>query len=374
MRRLVTRTLAMAEKEVVHILRDRQFLVFALGMPLVLILLFGYAVSFDIQHVPLVVVDQDRTEASRKLVSSFTSSDVFREAARREDPDEVETLFRSGAAKTALVIPRGYSRHLARGEKATAQLLVDGADNTTAQVALGYGTAVSLAASRAELARAVGQVELPLEIRTRTLFNPRLLSSVFLVPGLMVVILVMIAVMLTALTIAREYERGSMEQLFATPVGRLEVILGKLTPYFVIGLVQVLLVLTLGVILFEVPVRGSLALLFAVSGVFILSMLMQGLLISVLTRNQMVASMAAMFSTFLPALLLSGFVFPVENMPAILRGLAAMLPPQYFVRALRAILLRGSGLEVIWPDLVALMGFFLVLLTVAVVRFRRTLG
>lgn len=374
MGRVTARILAMAEKEVVHILRDRQFLVFALGMPVVLILLFGYAVSFDIERVPLVVVDQDRTAASRHLVQAFTASDVFVTAAGRESPEEVETLFRSGAAKAALVIPRGFSRQLGRGDLARAQLLLDGADNTSASVALGYATAVSLSASRAELTQRMGAVELPLEIRTRTLFNPRLKSSVFLVPGLMVVILVMIAVMLTALTIAREYERGSMEQLFATPVGRLEVILGKLTPYFVIGLVQVLLVLSLGVTLFEVPVRGSLALLFGVSSVFLLAMLMQGLLISVLTRNQMVASMAAMFSTFLPALLLSGFVFPVENMPALLRYLSAVLPPQYFVRALRSILLRGNGLDVVWPDLAALSGFFLVLLAVAVARFRRTLG
>ena len=371
---LVTRSLAMAEKEVVHITRDRQFLAFALGMPFVLILLFGYAVSFDIQDVPMVVVDQDRSKASRELVNAFTASDVFRVVAHREDPHQAESLFRSGAAKTVLVIPRGYARKLARGEESKAQLLVDGADNTSAQVALGYARAVSVTASRGELARALGRVEMPLEIRTRTLFNPRLLSSVFLVPGLMVVILVMIAVMLTALTIAREYERGSMEQLFATPLGRLEVILGKLTPYFVIGLVQVLLVLTLGVILFDVPLRGSLVLLFVVSSLFILCMLMQGLLISVLTRNQMVASMAAMFSTFLPALLLSGFVFSLENMPTILQGIAAVLPPQYFVRALRAILLRGSGLEVIWSDVLALLAFFLVVLSVAVLRFRRSLG
>jgi ABC-2 type transport system permease protein len=364
----------MAQKEVVHILRDRQFLAFALGMPVVLILLFGYAVSFDIENVPIAVVDQDRTPASRQLVKAFTASDVFVVAAERESPDSVETLFRSGAAKAALVIPRGYSRDLAKGARTKAQILIDGADNTSASVTLGYATAVSLSASRAELTKRAGPVELPLELRTRTLFNPRLKSSVFLVPGLMVIILVMIAVMLTALTIAREYERGSMEQLFATPVGRLEVILGKLTPYFAIGLLQVLLVLTIGVTLFEVPVRGSLLLLFLVSGVFLLAMLMQGLLISVLTRNQMVASMAAMFSTFLPALLLSGFVFPVENMPAFLRYLAAVLPPQYYVRALRAILLRGNGLEVVWPDLAALSGFFLALLFLAVARFKRTLG
>jgi len=184
----------------------------------------------------------------------------------------------------------------------------------------------------------------------------------------------MIAVMLTALTVAREYERGSMEQLFATPVGRLEVILGKLVPYFFIGLVQVLLVLTLGVTLFDVPVNGSLLLLFAVSCLFILAMLMQGLLISVVTRNQMVASMVATITTFLPALLLSGFVFPVENMPLMLRAMATVLPARYFVRSLGAILLRGNGVAVIWPDMLALGVFFLVLLVLATKKFKRTVA
>jgi ABC-2 type transport system permease protein len=374
MRRLVIRIGAMAQKEVAHILRDRQFLAFALGMPVVLILLFGYGVSFDIDRVPLVVVDQDRTATSRSLADKFTASDTFRVVDRRADAEGVQTLFRSNVAKAVLVIPRGFSRELARGEQAEAQLLLDGADNTTASIALGYATAVSLAASKEELSALVGEVQMPLELRTRTFFNPRLRSAVFLVPGLMVVILVMIAVVLTALTVAREYERGSMEQLFATPIGRLEVILGKLTPYFFIGLVQVLLVLTLGVALFEVPVHGSLVLLFGVSSVFILAMLMQGLLISVLTRNQMVASMVSLISTFLPALLLSGFVFPIENMPLALQGLASALPPKYFVSALRAILLRGNGLEVIWPDVAVLGGFFLLLLTIATLRFKRSLG
>ncbi|MCK5800463.1 MAG: ABC transporter permease [Deltaproteobacteria bacterium] len=370
----LVRALAMAEKEVVHILRDRQFLIFALGMPVVLILTFGYAVSFDIERIPLVVVDQDRTQNSRRLVTRFTASDTFRIVATRDDPDAVEPLFRSYSAKAALIIPHGFARRIASGDEARVQRLLDGADNTTASIALGYATAVSLSASRAELLRRLGEVPIPVAIRIRTFFNPGLKSAIFLVPGLMVVILVMIAVMLTALTIAREYERGSMEQLFATPIGRLEVILGKLGPYFLIGLVQVLLVLTMGVTLFGVPVRGSLLLLFAVSSVFLLAMLMQGLLISVLTRNQMVASMAALTSTFLPALLLSGFVFPVENMPATLRFLAAILPPQYYVRALRSILLRGNGLAVVLPDLLILGLFFVVLLILSTFRFKRSLG
>ena len=374
LRRLLLRTWAIAQKEVVHIQRDPQILWFALGMPVVLILLFGYAVSFDVERVPLVVVDQDQTASSRQLIDKFTASSTFEVVARRSAPDQVETLFRSQSAKAAIIIPEGYERHLRRGEQADAQLLLDGADNTTASIALGYASAVSLAASQSELVRLLGPLEPSLSVRTRIFFNPALRSAVFLVPGLMVLILVMIAVMLTALTVAREYERGSMEQLFATPVGRVEVILGKLVPYFFIGLVLVLLVLALGVTLFDVPVNGSLVLLFAVSSVFILAMLMQGLLISVVTRSQMVASMAAAISTFLPALLLSGFVFPIENMPWVLRAVAAVLPARYFVSSLRAVLLRGNGLDVIWPDMLALVVFFFFLLAVATKKFRRTVA
>lgn len=371
MRRMLWRTFAMAHKEVVHIGRDPQMLLFALGMPVVLIFLFGFAVSFDIERIPLVVVDQDRSAESRSLVNKFTASDTFRVVARRQDPKDVETLFRSYSAKAALVIPAGYGRKLRRGENAQAQLLLDGADNTTASIALGYATAVSLTESREQMERVVGDFQMPMEVRVRTFFNPGLKSAVFLVPGLMVVILVMVAVMLTSLTIAREYERGSMEQLFATPVSRVEVILGKLTPYFLIGLVQVLLVLALGVTFFDVPVRGSVLLLFGLSSLFLLAMLMQGLVISVVTRNQMVASQVAAISTFLPALLLSGFIFPVENMPLPLRVIANVMPAQYFVRSLRAVLLRGNGLEVIWPDLLAMTAFFLVMLIISVKRFKR---
>jgi ABC-2 type transport system permease protein len=369
--RRLGRVLAMAHKELLHILRDPQVLGIALGMPVVLILLFGFAISFDVERVPLVIVDQDHTTGSRSLVDKFTASDTFRAVARRQDPAEVEPLFRAYLAKAALVIPRGYGRALERGEPANAQLLLDGADSTTASIALGYSQAVSLNASRAELAKLVSRAEPSLVAEPRVLFNPALRSRIFLVPGLMVLILVMNAVMLTALTVAREYERGSMEQLFATPVGKLEIILGKLLPYFFIGLCQVLLVITLGVGLFDVPVRGSLLLLFVIAAVFILAMLMQGLLISLITRNQVVAAQVAVLSTFLPALLLSGFVFPVENMPWPLRALATVLPARYLVRSLRAVFLRGNGLEVVAPDLLALLGFFLVLLVVAVARFRR---
>ncbi|MGM0576901.1 MAG: ABC transporter permease [Myxococcota bacterium] len=368
------RVRAMALKEVMHIVRDRQVIIFALGMPLVLLLLFGYAVSFDAEHIPLAVVDQGGSAASRDFAEAFTASTAFDRVITTRDPEVIEPLFRRGLARAALVLPRDYARRLSRGEEADAQLVLDGSDNNTAAVALGYGTTLALEETRDAVAAEMGAREPPLEVAVRTLFNPRMESAIFLVPGLMVVILVMIAVMLTALTVAREYEHGSMEQLFATPVGRLEIILGKLGPYYVLGLVQVLLVLTVGVALFDVPIRGSLPLLFGVASLFLLGMLAQGLVVSVVARSQMLASQVAALSTVLPALLLSGFIFPVDNMPPVLQALAHAMPPMYFVRALRAILLRGNGLDVVWLDCLAMGLFFLAMLALATRRFRRTLA
>ncbi len=378
MKRFLLRTVAVAEKEVTHILRDRQILAFALGIPLVMVFLFGFAVSFDVEHIPLVVVDQQHTASSRSVVAKYLSADTFEEVARREDADEVEPLFRSGVAKAALVLPPDLDRKLGRNEQATAQLLLDGSDNMTAGIALGYAQALALKTSSEQMTEVLdligAKLEPPLTAHTRTLFNPGLRSAIFLVPGLIVVILVIVAVMLTALTIAREYERGSMEQLFATPVGRTEVVLGKMAPYFAIGMVQVLLVLAIGVTVFEVPVRGSLPLLFGTSLVLLLAMLMQGLLVSTITRSQMVASMAAVMSTLLPSLLLSGFIFPIDSMPWLLRAISTVVPARYFIHAIRAILLRGNGVDVIAFDLLMLGAYFLLMLVVAVKRFRREIA
>lgn len=379
-RRLVLHTRAIASKEVRHILRDPQLLGFALVMPVILLLLFGYAVSFDIDDIPLVVIDQDRTATSRALVSDFEQAGAFLVTARADAPSEgaadvIHTYFRRDIAKAALVIPPGLARQTQRGEVGRAQLLLDGSDNTTAATALSYAAAIALGATpRIGMTGALVDGPLPLAARARTLFNPELQSAIFLVPGLMAFILVMVAVMLTSLAVAREYERGSMEQLFSTPVGRLEIILGKLGPNFILGLFQVLIVLVVGVWLFDVPIRGSLVVIFLVASVFLAAMLMLGLVISVVTKNQMLASQVAAISTLLPTLLLSGFIFPVDNLPAPLQAIAAVLPARYFIDALRAVMLRGNGLETVWPNILALLAFFVVMLVIATRRFQRRLA
>ena len=367
------RVRALAQKEIIHIVRDVRVIYLALGLPVVLLALFGYAVSFDLDRLPIAVIDQDRTAASRSLIESMTTSDAFRIAVELKSPSAVGAYFRRGEFKAAVVVPAGFGRSLARGERAAWQMLLDGADGTTTRIALGYAAGISQAETLRLLQESGRGLEPPLSARTRVRFNPSMRSARFIVPGLIAVILSIMAVLLTALTVAREWERGSMEQLFATPVRRLEVILGKLLPYVAIGMVQVLLVVTVGAWLFGVPVVGSLWLLFGAAALFLLGMLGQGLLISVVTRNQQVATLIGVVSSMLPTLLLSGFLFPIENMPRLLQLISLAIPGRYFIVALRGILLKGNGAAVLWPQLFALSLFAAAMIALCTARFKRRL-
>ena len=364
---------ALAHKETIHIVRDVRVIYLALGLPVVLLVLFGYAVSFDLDRLPIAVVDQDQTPASRRLVEAMTASDAFRVQTHLRDAREVPATFRAGELKAALVIPRGFGRSLARAERAEAQMLLDGSDGTTTSIALGYAAGIAQAETQRLLSESGLVLEPPLSARARVRFNPGMRSAQFIVPGLIAVILSIMAVLLTALTVAREWERGSMEQLFATPVRRVEVIVGKLVPYLAIGMVQVLLVVVVGAWLFGVPIVGSLGLLFGAAALFLIGMLGQGLLISVLTRNQQVATQVGMLSSMLPTLLLSGFLFPIENMPSFLQLLSWVIPGRYFIVTLRGILLKGNGFDVLWPQLVALALFALAMIALSSGRFKRRL-
>jgi ABC-2 type transport system permease protein len=355
------RTGAVAAKEVAHILRDPSTLYLAFGMPLVLIVLFGYGVSFDLDHAPLAVLDQDGTPASRELARSLTATHELDVVATPRDATDIERLFRRREASVALVVPSGYSQHLERGEPSPVQLLLDGSDGTMASAVLGAATQLVTASLP----------EPPVAARTTLLYNPSLRSAVFFVPGLIAYVMAIAAVLLTSLTIAREWERGNLELLFTTPVGRLEIVLGKLAPYLVLGLVQALLVLAVGTELFDVPIRGNLVLLFFAALLFLIGMLGQGLLISVVARSQQVATQVGAISSLLPTLILSGFLFPIENMPPPLQVLASIFPARYFIDALRGVLLKGAGLDVLWIDLVGMAAFAFVVLAVATLKFRR---
>jgi ABC-2 type transport system permease protein len=361
---------AVSGKEVLHILRDPRTLALALVMPVVMLLIFGYGVSFDLDHIPLAVADGDRTPASRALVNAFTRHGELTLVAEA-DPEEVEVLFRRGRALAALVIRPGYGRDLARGDPGRAALLVDGSDATTANQVLQKADAIARSASLAGAGLPGG---LPLEVRTWTRYNPEARSAVFMVPGLTAYLMALGAVLLTALTVAGEWERGSMEQLFASPLGRFEIIAGKLLPYLALGMVQLLLVVAVGATAFAVPVLGSLSLLFAMGLVFLVGMLGQGLLISVVAKNQLVATQAGTLSSLLPSLLLSGMLFPIDNMPRPLQLLSAVIPARYLVHGLRGILLKGNGLAELWPDLLAMALIGAVIVGVATARFKRRIA
>jgi len=370
LRRFLLRVAAMSSKEVLHIQRDPRTLYLALVMPVLLLLLFGYGVSFDLDRIALAVSDRDRSPASRALASAFTRSGEFTTVGEVA-PEEAERLFRRGAAQAVLVMRPGYGRDLDRSEPGRAELLVDGADATTANQILQKAEAIARAESLRLAAQLGGMAVPPLEVRTWTRYNPEARSAIFLVPGLAAYLLAIGAVLLTALTIAGEWERGSMEQLFASPVGRFEIILGKLLPYLGLGMLQLLLVLAVGASAFDVPIRGSIALLFALGFLFLVGMLGQGLLISVLAKNQLVATQAGVLSSLLPSLLLSGALFPIENMPRPLQALARLVPARYLVHGLRGVLLKGSGLALLGPDLVALALFAAAILALATARFKR---
>jgi ABC-2 type transport system permease protein len=368
--RSLVRIGAMAGKETLHIRRDPRTLYLALGMPVLMLFLFGYGVSFDLERIPIGVADRDRTEASRALVSAVVASRELEEIARVA-PQDGPRLFREGTAVAVLDIPEGYGRDVAEGRRTTVQLAVDGADAVVANQVLAKVDALVRNETRRLAGPRLADQPPPIEVRLWTRYNPAGRSALFMVPGLAAYLLAISAVLLTALTVSGEWERGSMEQLFASPVGRLEIVLGKLLPYLVLGMIELQLVLAFGAVAFDVPMHGSAVLLFTIGFFFLVGMLGQGLLISVVAKNQLVATQAGALSALLPSLLLSGMVFPLENMPWPLQLLSRVVPARYLVHALRGILLKGNGIAVLWPDLVAQVAFAILIIALATARFQR---
>jgi len=371
--RFLARVGAIAWKEILHIRRDPRTLLLALAMPVVMLLLFGYGVSFDVDRIPLAISDMDRTEASRRLAQAFTENHEFRPVGGAE-ADDADTTFRRHRAQAILVVPQGYEKDLARGGPARAQLLLDAADPVTASQVLNKADAIALSESRRVTAGPGISAAPPLQVKVSSRYNPEARSAVFIVPGLAAYLMAISAVLLTALTVAGEWERGSMEQLFASPVSRLEIVLGKLLPYLVVGLIQLLLVLGVGTNVFDVPILGSPLLVILAGTLFLAGMLGQGLLISVLAKNQLVATQAGSLSSLLPSLLLSGMLVPIDNMPAVLRLLSRIVPARYMVDALRQILLKGNGFSRVWPDLLAMLIFAVVIVALATFRFKRRIA
>ncbi len=364
----LTRLLAVAHKELLHVRRDPRTLIFALVVPIGLILLFGFAISFDIDELPIAVVDQDRSAESERFVRRLTATEELVVHHRADSVSDAYDHVRRGDVLAILVIPASFSSTPVPERQ--VQLLIDGSDGSTANALLGKGASLG---ARALISLIDGPLPEGGGARLELLgvFNPAGLSAWFIVPGLAAYVVAIIAVLLTALTIAREIEQGSMAQLLATPVGRAEVILGKLLPYLGLGALAVTLVLAVGFLVFELPLRGSVPTLVVASLLFLLGMLGQGLLISTVTGSQMVATQVATMSSMLPSMLLSGFIFPIENMPVALQWITHIVPARYYVDVLRGILLRGNGFEVLWPELAALSIFAVAILGLATARFSR---
>ncbi|MFC2160652.1 ABC transporter permease [Acidobacteriota bacterium] len=359
-----SRILPLLKKETLHILRDPRSLYLALGLPIVLLILFGFAITFDVRNVPVAVVDGDGTGLSRDLISRLDASPYFDLKFSETSGADVERFLDRGDVRFVLVIPSGFSRDLSEGKNTGLQLLVDGSDNNSAQVALGYMSGLVQTFSVKIFLEKVQRAGIPIPVslppfraEPRVWYNPELRSTNFIVPGLIAVLMMVIAAMLTSLTVSREWEMGTMEQLIATPVRPHEMIIGKLFPYYVLGLIQTLFVILIGQVLFGVPFRGNLLFLFLVSSLFLVCGLGIGLFISTVSKSQQLAFMLSIILTLLPAFLLSGFLFPVESMPRLIRIVSNVVPAKYFLTVLRGIFLKGTGMAVHWQEVGALFIF-----------------
>jgi len=359
---------AIAKKELIQIRRDPLSLAMAFLMPVILLFLFGYAITLDVNNLKTVVYDLDKSSLSRELILEFKESGYFTIIAYVDKCKDIDKYLDSGNAHAAISIPQDFSEHIRKVGNAELQVIVDGSDSNTATIALGYISAISeLYSQRIKGAR----ISPLIDPRVRVWYNPELKSRNFIIPGLIAVIMAVIAALLTSLTIAREWERGTMEQLISTPVKTPELILGKLIPYFMIGFTDVVISVLMTIFLFEVPLKGNLFLLLMLSSIFLFGGLSLGILISIAAKSQLVASQISMVVTFLPAFLLSGFMYAISNMPKPLQMLTYIIPARYFVSILKGIFLKGSTLKFLIFEALLLTVFGLAVFALANRKFKK---
>jgi ABC-2 type transport system permease protein len=373
-----TRLLSMIRKEFIQILRDRRTLGITVMMPVMLLLLLGYSATSDVRNVPLAVIDRDRSAGSRQLIEAYRTADYFHIAFDIDGEAELRRLIDNGSARAGLIIPPGYGDQVAAGHTATVAFILDGSDPAIAGTAfssaelIAQARSTSLMVEKAAALGQSGQAAAPIEVRTQVWYNPDLISAYYMIPALIGLILQFLTGNLTAMAIVRERERGTIEQLGVTPLSSLELMIGKLVPFVVIGMIDTMGVLALGVLIFGVPINGSIALLLLLSVLFLASTLGLGLFISTITRTQQEAQMASMFVQ-LPSMYLSGFFFPLAAMPKVLQWLSYAVPLRYFLVITRGIVLKGVGAGALWPEIEALAIFAVVIMGAAALRFRTTL-
>ena len=367
-------------KEVIELRQDPRIFGIIFIAPVVQLAILGYAATTDVRNVPIVVVDADRSVASQDLISRFTGAGIFELIDVVSDERQVDRYLESGDAWMALSIPAHYGRSVAAGRPATLQLVADGSDANSTNIALGYannlltGYAQELVEQRRAAGPSTAATGGGIEPRVRVWFNPSLESRYFMLPGIFALLLLVVTSNLSSMAIVREREIGTLEQLNVTPLGRLELIVGKLLPYGIIGLIDVLIVLVVIVFWFEVPLRGSFWLLFGMSVIYLLTTLGLGLFTSTISHTQQQAMMTSTFFFLIPMMYLSGFVFPIENMPDVIQPITYLIPLRYFVVILRGIFLKGVGLETLWPQALALLGWGIAILTLAYMRSSKRLA
>jgi ABC-2 type transport system permease protein len=370
----MTRLAHIIRKEFLELRQDPRLFGIVIIAPIIQLTMLGYAATTDVRNVPLVIVDQDRSRASRELVSRFDASPSFEVIDGLSSTDEVDQYLNTGRAWMALAIPANYGERIRAGQSTTVQVVADGTDANSTNVALGYaGTLVSSYAR--ELASPSGEPAPPLvSADIRVWFNPQLESKDFMIPGILALLLLVVTTNLSSMSIVREKELGTLEQLNVTPIARWELIVGKMLPYAFIGIIDVLLVVFVALVWFEVPLRGSFLLLLTMSIVYLLTTLGLGLFVSTISATQQQAMMTASFFFLIPMVFLSGFVFPIENMPAAIQPVTYLIPLRYFLVILRGIFLKGIGLEILWPEALALLGWGVGILVLATLRSSKRLA
>lgn len=360
---------AMLRKEFIQMRRDRFSLGMMIGVPAMQLALFGYAIQTEVRHLPTVVLDESRSPESRRLVQAMLNTGNFDLAGTVRDREEMAEWIERGDARAGIVIPPDFQRDIKRGHTAQAQIVVDAADPLASSSAInGAGLAGAIRSQALAASRGVAPA---IEVRIRPWYNPALRSAVYIVPGIIGVLLSMTMIVVASLALVRERERGTLEQLVVTPIGKTSLMLGKIIPFLLVGYVQVTVILLLGRLLFDIPIRGSVALLYLVALPFVVACLAIGLFVSTVVRNQAQAMQLGMLF-LLPNVLLSGFMFPREAMPAPAQWIGAALPLTYFLELMRGILLRGTGLEAMWREALILVAFSVGLIAVSVRRFRKT--
>jgi ABC-2 type transport system permease protein len=366
---------AIVRKESLHVIRDWRSLTLALAIPIIMILLYGYALTLDLRNVPTVIWDQSRSPQSRELLSLFQGSPYFSVTGYEDSYGDLQRAIDRGRAMVAVIIPYDFADKVQSGKHVKIQVIVDGSDANTSRLATGYATGIGMIYARnvgSERMQLKGKGDLtpPVELVPRSWYNPDLRSQNVLIPGIIALVMIVVAAMLTSVTVAREWETGTMEQLISTPLRGPELIVGKVIPYFLIGMTDVAMAVAMGKWIFDVPVVGNAGLLFAMAAFFLTGALFFGLTLSIVLKSQTLANQMAIMVGFLPTLLLSGFVFAIENMPLPLQIITYIVPARYFITILRGIYLKGIGLEILWIDALFLLVYSVIMITIAHRKFR----